>query len=367
MKEQRFNNILCKALEGDPLTRSEINNLLATREKGKIRRIFEVARSLRKKYFGTTVFLYGFVYFSNYCRNDCTFCINRHSNRLAQRYRKEADVILKACEYFAESGIHCIDLTMGEDPFFYQSEERFLLICEITEKVKQELYLPIMLSPGTLPQAFLPYLVEKGVDWFACYQETYNRALFQKIRPNQSFQNRLDLKYNAKELGLLVEEGILTGIGESLEDVADALAAMDKLGAHQRRVMRFIPQKETPLSGKCTSDRTTELIIIAVLRILFPDRLIPASLDIDGINGLMMRLDAGANVITSLIPPSMGLTGVAQPVLDINDGQRSVESVIPVLKAAGLVPASLKEYTRWITNEQERMRTCDPLGKEAVL
>lgn len=48
------------------------------------------------------------------------------------------------------------------------------------------------------------------------------------------------------------------------------------------------------------------------MRLLFPDKLIPASLDVDGISGLELRLMAGANVVTSIIPPNEGLAGVAQ-------------------------------------------------------
>ena len=58
-------------------------------------------------------------------------------------------------------------------------------------------------------------------------------------------------------------------------------------------------------------DSLRELLIIAMLRLAFPDRLIPASLDIEGLEGLQLRLDAGANVVTSLIVPGAGLTGVA--------------------------------------------------------
>jgi methylornithine synthase len=362
----QFDDIMYRSLKERPLTRSDIHYLLSIRKKKMFRRLFEVARTLRQRYFNNSVFLYGFVYFSTYCRNNCSFCYNRYSNSMAQRYRKDKGAILQACRYLAESGVHCIDLTMGEDPFFYQSEERFLLLEETIESLKHDLDIPIMLSPGAIPKTVLSNITNYNITWFACYQETHNRDLFKLIRPHQSYEYRLKMKYLAKELGLLIEEGILTGIGESSADVVESLMAMKHMRAQQIRVMRFVPQEGTPMYSKRTSDSTRELVILAILRLLFPDRLIPASLDIDGIKGLQTRLMAGANVITSLVPPLLGLSGVAQPALDINIGNRSVESVIPVLKAAGLVPASLREYTRWITNEQERMRTRGPLEKEAV-
>ncbi|MBN2322176.1 MAG: methylornithine synthase PylB [Spirochaetes bacterium] len=362
----RFEEIIDKSVKEHPLNRSDIRILLSIREKEKLLRLFDAARSLRRRYFNDTVFLYGFVYFSNYCRNDCTFCCNRRSNGLAVRYRKDRDAILHACRYLAESGVHCIDLTMGEDPFYYASKERFSLLGDCIESLKRESGIPIMLSPGAVTKEVLSAIAEFGITWFACYQETYNRALFNRIRPNQDYIHRLETKYQAKKLGLLIEEGILTGIGESLSDVVESLMAMKRMEAQQVRVMRFVPQKGTPMYRTRTSDKIGDLVTIAVLRLLFPDRLIPASLDIDGIRGLQMRLEAGANVLTSLVPPSMGLSGVAQPTLDIDTGRRVVDSVIPIVKASGLVPASLEEYARWIANEKRKLGAADPMEKEAV-
>ena len=362
----QFDEILDKSYTEHPLTSSDIRNLLSVREKKKLLRMFEAARKLRQRYFSNAVFLYGFVYFSNYCRNNCTFCHNRYSNSLARRYRKDKSAILQACRYLEESGVHCIDLTMGEDPYYYASKEGFLLLEETIGSLTHDLDTPIMLSPGAIPEAALSEIAKHGIDWFACYQETHNRELFKLVRPDQDYDYRLKIKCYAKELGLLIEEGILSGIGESLEDVADSLSAMKKLGAQQVRVMQFVVQEGTPMYRERPSDSITDLVILAVLRLLFPDRLIPASLDIDGIKGLQMRLEAGANVITSLVPPSLGLSGVARPALDINSGYRTVKSVIPLLEAAGLVPASLKEYNRWITNERERMRARYSPDREAV-
>ncbi len=88
------------------------------------------------------------------------------------------------------------------------------------------------------------------------------------------------------------------------------------------------------------------------MRLLFPDRLIPASLDVGGLEGLKERLDAGANVITSIVPPGEGLAGVAQSSLDIDDARRTVTCVESVLRECGLVPATRDEYLQWIKNRE---------------
>jgi methylornithine synthase len=194
---------------------------------------------------------------------------------------------------------------------------------------------------------------ESGATWYACYQETHDRSLFERIRPGQDFDSRLDTKRIARRLGLLTEEGMLSGLGESREDVARTLAAMGDLDTDQVRVMSFIPQRGTPLSEHAPAEFGEELKIIAIMRLLFPDRLIPASLDIGGLAGLKERLDAGANVVTSLVPAGEGLVGVAQSSLDIDDARRSVTSVEPVLRMCNLAAATPAEYRDWIEARME--------------
>ena len=50
--------------------------------------------SCARRHFGDAVFLYGFVYFSTYCRNECTFCLYRRGNAESPRYRKSIDEVV---------------------------------------------------------------------------------------------------------------------------------------------------------------------------------------------------------------------------------------------------------------------------------
>ncbi|RLB41469.1 MAG: hypothetical protein DRH12_08095 [Deltaproteobacteria bacterium] len=71
------------------------------------------------------------------------------------------------------------------------------------------------------------------------------------------------------------------------------------------------------------------------MRLAFPDRLIPASLDVEG------------------------LAGVAQSCLDIEDARRTPDSVQSVLSSCGLQAASLDDYLDWIANRRrEVLRWC---------
>jgi methylornithine synthase len=350
----KLDTILSKAKDHQFLAETEITFLLGLTAPGDISALFETARNLRNTFFNDKIFLYGFVYISTYCRNNCRFCFYRNANSDSLRYRKSTSEILDAACLLAESGVHLIDLTMGEDPhFFHRGKQGFDELSELVGAVKAKTGLPVMISPGVVPDHVMEALALAGADWYACYQETHNRALFKNLRIGQSYEERLNKKHIAHSFGILTEEGLLCGIGESDADVAHSYSVIRDLDVDQTRVMNFVPQHGTPLEGTLPSNPMREFIIMAVMRLLFPDRCIPASLDVDGLDGLKQRLDAGANVVTSLVPPGQGLAGVAQNSLDIEDARRTMGGVLPILAENGLRPALQKEYTDWIRQRRE--------------
>ena len=208
-----------------------------------------------------------------------------------------------------------------------------------------------MISPGALEDQQLDDLAAAGVDWYACYQETHNQKHFATLRYDQNFEKRISRKDYAVKRGMLVEEGILLGTGETVSDIAESLLWMKEHHIDQVRAMQFVPPPN--YTGSVDTNCIEEEIVIAVMRLLMPDRLIPASLDVDGLAGLRKRLDAGANVITSIIPPNKGLAGVANHELDIEENRRSPEHIQPILEASGLEPAAPEQYEQWIKNRSQ--------------
>lgn len=320
-------------------------DFLKTRDADVIEEVFEEARAARKKYFGNKVFMSGFVYFTTWCKNDCTFCYYRASNKI-ERYRKKTEEVLDYSKKLAESGVHMIDLTMGEDLFHYN--DGFESVAKLIREIKKETGLPIMVSPGVIRNDCIEKLAKAGADWYALYQETHNKELFSKLRINQNYDNRMAAKVYARECGMLIEEGIMTGVGEDYQDIVDSIEEMERIKASQIRVMSFVPQKGSPMENVRTPERMLELKIIALMRINFPWALIPTSLDIDGIAGLKPRLDAGGNIVTSIIPPKTGLAGVAQNSMDVDDGGRTVKEVTTILSDVGMEPATAEEYRDYI-------------------
>jgi methylornithine synthase len=290
---------------------------------------------------------------STHCRNRCRFCFYRKNNTRAIRYRKRPAEIAIAAQQLARSGVHLIDLTAGEDPNHYTDDGTgFAALIDTVQSIRTDTGLPVMVSVGVVPDPDLERFAAAGADWYACYQETHNRRLFDQLRVGQSYETRWQSKVSAKAKGMLVEEGLLCGVGETSHDLVNAFDAMSRLGVDQVRVMTFVPQAGTPMGDQPQSSSLRECIAIALMRLAFPGLLIPASLDVDGLAGLRKRLDAGANVVTSLVPPGQGLAGVAQHTLDIEDGWRSVEGIARALLACRLQPATASQYRRWIAERR---------------
>lgn len=273
-----------------------------------------------------------------------------------KRYRKSTEEIVELSKDLRDAGINLVDLTMGEDPAVYKDGCAKLL--EIIRAVRDAIDIGIMVSPGAVPEEIFPKMKEAGADFYACYQETYDKELFKGLRLEQDYQERIDVRRWAKESCMLTEDGMMVGIGETLEDRADFVMRMGPQGCDQVRAMTFVPQDETPLSEVIATDSTNELLAIAIMRIMYPDKLIPATLDVEGISGMVDRINAGANVVTSIVPPNEALAGVAQHELDIENGHRSVEYVFNILKEMGKRPATNEEFQKFLEDRKKGMEGC---------
>lgn len=329
-----------KIIEGFQLSDDYLKTLLSLESEKELEKLYYTARNVRNHYFGNRVFLNCFIFFSTHCKNQCAFCYYNCKNEI-KRYRLTKEKIKETCKVLKGAGFHMIDLTMGEDPFYYEDPDRFV---ELVQIVKEELGLPIMISPGVIDNITLLKAREKGANFLALYQETYDSELYRKLRVGQSFDGRVNARLFAKEQGYCIEDGILTGVGNDIESTLLSLKGMKTNDPDMVRVMTFLPQEGTPLSGFKDESSLSELKIIAILRLMFPKCLIPASLDLGGIDGMVHRLNAGANIVTSILPSDSRLEGVANYDRGLEERDRDIKSVIKRLEIMGMKPAQRAEF-----------------------
>ena len=304
-----FDRLGEKIIEGYQLSDDDLRTLLSIESEEDLEKLYSAARVVRDYYFGNKVFLNCFIYFSTYCKNQCSFCYYNCRNEI-NRYRLTREEIKETCKALKGAGFHMVDLTMGEDPYYYEDPDKFV---ELIQIVKEELGLPIMISPGLMDNNTLLKAREKGANFLALYQETYDTELYRKLRVGQSFDGRVHARLFAKEQGYCIEDGILTGVGNDIES--------------------------TILSLRGMSTNNPDMV-----RLLFPKRLIPASLDLEGIDGMVQRLNAGANIVTSILPPDSRLEGVANYDRNLKERDRDIKSVIQKLESIGMEPARQADF-----------------------
>ncbi len=342
MDKNNLDSYAIKVINGMEITDEELQKILLITDNTELEKLHYVARKVRDHYFGNKVFLYSFVYFSTYCKNKCAFCYYNTMNKI-NRYRLEFEDIRNICRKLKGEQIHMVDLTMGEDPYFHENPKQFAKIIDI---VKEELDLPVMISPGVLDDRTLEMLRKHGANFLALYQETYDPELYKNLRVGQSFSDRIHAREFAQKIGYCVEDGMLTGVGNNVESTIISLRGMAKENPQMVRVMTFIPQEGTPLEEKVQESNLSELKIISVLRLMFPDKLIPASLDVEGIEGMVYRLNAGANVVTSIIPSDSSLEGVANYDRKHEERKRDPKSVVEKLRTMGMEPAAQSDFNK---------------------
>ncbi len=147
-----------KIIEGFELSDDDLRSLLSLESEEELEKLYYVARRVRDHYFGNKVFLNCFIYFSTHCKNQCAFCYYNCKNEI-NRYRLTGEEVKEMCKALKGAGFHMIDLTMGEDPYYYDDPDRFV---ELIRIVKEELGLPIMISPGVIDNNTLLKARKKG-------------------------------------------------------------------------------------------------------------------------------------------------------------------------------------------------------------
>ncbi|KXB05640.1 hypothetical protein AKJ49_00400 [candidate division MSBL1 archaeon SCGC-AAA382A03] len=317
--------------------KADLEILLNPETKEERKLILQTAREIKEKYFSKKFFLYGFVNISTICKNNCSFCFYRKKNTKSIRYRKSKEEILKASKHLVREGVNLIDLTLGEDPYY---DENFEELVDIVSSVS-ELDVPVMISPGVRDKSEIERLRDAGATWFALYQETHTSELYDRLRLNQSFKEREEARENAADVDMLVEDGILLGVGENKRDIANSILAMKNEPLAQVRCMPFVTHEGIPLQKQELAGDYA--LITALLRITNPRKLVPASLDIEGLKGIKGPIEAGANVITSIIPSNFNLAGVAQSEYGIENEERSPKNVRSFLRKRNLEHATTEE------------------------
>ncbi len=275
-----------------PHTRGEIVALLSAPDP---RALFGAADEVRKKFVGDGVYLRGLIEFSNYCKNDCLYCGIRRSNAKAVRYRLTPDEIVRTAEQAVQYGYKTVVLQSGEDVWFDADK-----MADIIRRIKQ-LGAAVTLSLGEKTREEYAAYRRAGADRYLLRIETTDKALYEKLDPQMSWDNRVRCLEDLKELGYEVGSGSLVGLpGQTVESLADDLLFFKSLPVDMAGIGPFIPHPDTPLCKESAAGHLElSLKMMAVMRLMLPDINIPATTAMETLHpqGRLLALECGANVI----------------------------------------------------------------------
>ena len=265
--------------------------------------LFALAQQAAQKSFGRQIFVRGLIEFTNYCKNDCYYCGIRRSNKNAARYRLTQEEILECCRAGYGLGFRTFVLQGGED-YFYSDED----IAAIVRAIKaQHPDCAVTLSIGERSSETYALWKKAGADRYLLRHETADCAHYAKLHPAElSAKNRQNCLYTLKELGYQAGAGFMVGSPyQTAENLADDLMFLQKLRPQMIGIGPFIPHHDTPFKDEPAGSVELTLVLLAVLRLLFPHVLLPATTALGTLapGGRLLGIKAGANVIMPNLSP----------------------------------------------------------------
>jgi biotin synthase len=266
--------------------------------------LFRAADEVRRKVYGTDVYIRGIIEFTNYCKNNCYYCGIRQSNTNIVRYRLNSADILSCCKMGYELGFRTFVLQGGEDPYFTDD-----VMCEIVSSIRHRYDdCAITLSLGERSSDSYKALFDAGANRYLLRHETANEEHYRMLHPiSMSLKNRKNCLRSLKDIGYQVGAGFMVGspsqtIGHIIED----LRFLQKLRPAMIGIGPYIKHQDTPFRNFKDGELKLCLRIIAVLRLMFPYALIPATTALGTIapDGRERGLLAGANVVMPNLTPT---------------------------------------------------------------
>ena len=304
---EKLRSIILKIKDGEKPDREELLHLVSARHSvtGEVREwMYSLARERAVGVYGHDIYLRGLIEFTNYCRNNCYYCGLRRDNRNVNRYRLTREQILDCADKGYELNFRTIVLQGGEDPAYSDDD-----ICSIVRGIKERHPdCAVTLSIGEKSRESYQKYFDAGADRYLLRHETANAAHYRRLHPSElSMENRMRCLRDLRDIGFQIGAGFMVGSpGQTDECYADDLAYLLELQPHMIGIGPFIPHHETPFRDETAGTLEDTLYFLAVLRIMFPEVLLPATTALGTIHprGREMGVLAGANVIMPNLSPT---------------------------------------------------------------
>jgi len=298
----KTSDIVNKLSFSNPVTDDELLYLLKGDADTEI--LYEEADRVRQKVYGKDVYVRGLIEISNICKNNCLYCGIRCANKNVSRYRLTKEDILACCKVGYEMGFRTFVLQGGEDEY-YTDDCLSSIIYDIKTHHPD---VAVTLSLGERSFESYKRLYDAGADRYLLRHETADDEHYSKLHPrSMKLIKRKQCLFDLKEIGYQVGSGFMVGSPfQTDECIIKDLRFLQELNPDMIGIGPYLSHKDTPFKDYPNGELDLTLRLIAVLRLMFPHALIPATTALGTLSedGRIRALKQGANVVMPNLSPS---------------------------------------------------------------
>ncbi len=231
--------------------------------------LLNAAFEVRKARWGKTVSIHIINNAQNgHCPEDCNYCAQaKTSDADIEEYPiKPDDEILDEAKRAYEAGAfrYCMVFS-GRGP----SKKRVERLADLVQKIKATYPIEVCVSAGLMTDDGAAVLKAAGLDRLNHNLNT-SEAHYPNICSTHTFEDRLQTLRAAQKNGISLCSGMITGMGESPEDVVDVAFRLREVGAVSIPVNFLIPIPGTTLRSFTPLTPEYCLRILALFRFLNP-------------------------------------------------------------------------------------------------
>lgn len=233
--------------------------------------LMSAAYRVRRQWFGNEVQLYFLMNAkSGLCPEDCSYCSqSKISEAEIPRYNLlSRDKLLEGARIAAErkARTYCIVIS-ARGP----NEREMRAVTTIVPEIKQRYNLKICACLGLLTPEQAQQLKDCGVDRVNHNLNTSENH-YAEICTTHTFGDRLSTLHAVRDAGMEMCSGGIIGMGEQKQDVVDMAIALRDLGVQSIPVNFLNPIDGTPLAGQSELNPRYCLKVLAMFRLVNPDR-----------------------------------------------------------------------------------------------
>lgn len=201
-----IDKILEKARQKKGLSHREALLLLDCEDEKKNEEIFELARQIKKDFYGNRIVLFAPLYLSNYCVNGCVYCPYHLKNKHIPRKKLTQEEIRNEVMALQDMGHKRIAIEAGEDPQNNPIEyilDSIKTIYSVKNKHGEIRRVNVNIAATSVEN--YKKLHEAGIGTYILFQETYHKESYEKLHPTGPKHN---YAYHTEAMDRAMQGGI---------------------------------------------------------------------------------------------------------------------------------------------------------------